>query len=37
VQGLDLAGEHPLDDDGRLHEVAAELGEQHSSADRPTW
>ncbi len=34
VQRLDLAGEHALDDDGGLHEVAAELGEQHPAADR---
>ena len=34
VQCLDLAGEHPLDDDGGLHEVAAELREEHPAADR---
>ena len=35
AQRLDLAGEHALDDDGGLHEVAAELREEHTPADRP--
>ena len=33
VQRLDLAREHALDDDRRLHEVAAELREEHPAAD----
>ena len=33
VQRLDLAREHPLDDDRGLHEVAAELREEHPAAD----
>ncbi len=33
VQGLDLAGAHPLDDDGRLDEVAAELRQDDPVAD----
>ncbi len=34
VQRLDLAGEHALDDHRGLHEVAAELGEEHPAAHR---
>ena len=32
--GLDLAGDHPLGHDGRLHEVAAVLREHHAVARR---
>ena len=33
AQRLDGAGPHPLDDHRRLHEVAAELGEEHAARD----